>query len=199
MKSLREAKGLTMKDAARDLGLPYTTYVNYEKGDREPSSETLILIADYYNTSVDYLIGKSNTPAEAIPYAPTGKAPILGNIPAGVPNWASGDIEGYEPVDVKDPQNYYWLRAKGDSMIGAGIMSGDLALIRIQNYADPGNIVACRVNGDEATLKRFKQQGDTVLLLPENPAYEPYIIPVSDFDTGYAQILGVLVETKRKY
>lgn len=199
MKLLREAKGLTMKDAAKEIGLPYTTYVNYEKGDREPSSETLILIADYYCTSVDYLIGKTPIPVEAIPYAPTGKAPILGSIPAGAPNWTTGDIEGYEPVDVVDPQNYYWLRVKGDSMIGAGIMSGDLALIRMQNYADPGNIVACRVNGDEATLKRFKQQGNTVLLLPENPLYEPYVIPASDFDTGYAQILGVLVETKRKY
>lgn len=61
MKELRQERGITMKDAARQLNLPYTTYVNYEKGTREPNSETLIQIANFYNTSIDYLLGKSDT------------------------------------------------------------------------------------------------------------------------------------------
>lgn len=60
IKSLREEKHITMKEAAKQLGLPYTTYVNYEKGYREPNSETLIDISNFYNTSIDYLLGKSN-------------------------------------------------------------------------------------------------------------------------------------------
>lgn len=51
MKELREERGITMKEAASTLDMPYTTYVNYEKGVREPNSETLIKIADFYNTS----------------------------------------------------------------------------------------------------------------------------------------------------
>lgn len=66
MKPLRESRGLTMKEAAKEIGLPYTTYVNYEKGTREPSSETLILIADYYGTTVDYLIGKTSCIVEEV-------------------------------------------------------------------------------------------------------------------------------------
>ncbi|MGN0974930.1 MAG: helix-turn-helix domain-containing protein, partial [Gemmiger sp.] len=61
MKELRQERGITMKDAAQQLNLPYTTYVNYEKGTREPNSETLIQIANFYNTSIDYLLGKSDT------------------------------------------------------------------------------------------------------------------------------------------
>ena len=59
MKELRAERGIPMKEAARQLEVPYTTYVNYEKGFREPNSEMLIKIASFYNCSVDYLIGKS--------------------------------------------------------------------------------------------------------------------------------------------
>lgn len=58
MKELREERGITMKEAASTLDMPYTTYVNYEKGVREPNSETLIKVADFYNTSIDYLLCK---------------------------------------------------------------------------------------------------------------------------------------------
>lgn len=59
IKELRESKGISMKEAARLLDLPYTTYVNYEKGLREPTSELLIQIADFFGVSIDYLIGRS--------------------------------------------------------------------------------------------------------------------------------------------
>ena len=58
MKQLREEKGLNMKDVAKALGMPYTTYVNYEKGAREPNSETLIQIANFFGVSVDFLVGR---------------------------------------------------------------------------------------------------------------------------------------------
>ena len=63
IKDLRESKGINMKEAARLLGMPYTTYVNYEKGLREPTSEILIQIADFYEVSIDYLVGRNSDPA----------------------------------------------------------------------------------------------------------------------------------------
>lgn len=57
LKSLREEKGLNMKELAKLLNIPYTTYVGYEKGQRDPSSDVLIKIADFYNTTVDYVLG----------------------------------------------------------------------------------------------------------------------------------------------
>lgn len=59
IKELREAKGINMKEAARLLAMPYTTYVNYEKGQREPTSEVLIQIADFFDVSIDYLVGRT--------------------------------------------------------------------------------------------------------------------------------------------
>lgn len=59
IKELREARRLNMKEAARALNLAYTTYVNYEKGFREPTSEVLILLADFYETTVDYIVGRN--------------------------------------------------------------------------------------------------------------------------------------------
>ena len=63
IKQLRESKGLNMKEASRILNMPYTTYVNYEKGLREPTSEVLIQLADYFETTVDFLVGRDFIPA----------------------------------------------------------------------------------------------------------------------------------------
>ncbi len=60
IKELREQKGINMREAAQQLDMPYTTYVNYEKGLREPTSEVLILLANFYETSVDYLVGRTD-------------------------------------------------------------------------------------------------------------------------------------------
>jgi len=67
IKELREARGLNMREAARLLNMPYTTYVNYEKGFREPTSEVLIQLADFYETSVDYIVGRISS-TDVLPF-----------------------------------------------------------------------------------------------------------------------------------
>ena len=64
LKELREQRGWNMKQAARELGLPYTTYVSYEKQDREANSELLIKFSEFYNVSIDYLIGATDDPTK---------------------------------------------------------------------------------------------------------------------------------------
>jgi len=212
LRALREEKGLSQADLGKLVGLSKSSINMYERGEREPSMETLEGIADIFNVDMNYLhcktdvknqyqedLKRSSLPSDAIEYIPTGRVPILGRIPAGAPIMETEYIEGYEAVDVSHPENYYYLRVQGDSMVGAGIQSGDLVLIKIQSCAENGQIVACRVNGDEATLKRFRRVGDMVILSPENDAYEPILVPVSEFDTGYAAILGIMVELKRKF
>lgn len=61
LKRLREARGLNMRETAKLLGIPYTTYVNYEKGLREPTSEMLIALADFFDVSIDYLLGRGSS------------------------------------------------------------------------------------------------------------------------------------------
>lgn len=65
IKELRKAKGINMKEAAQMLNMPYTTYVNYEKGLRKPTSEVLIQLATFYETSVDYIVGHCPDPSPA--------------------------------------------------------------------------------------------------------------------------------------
>lgn len=78
LKELRLSKGLNMKETAAALGLPYTTYVNYEKSLREPNSETLIDLAHFYNTTIDYILGKTDDP---INYECD---PVLDEIPSSI-------------------------------------------------------------------------------------------------------------------
>ena len=116
--------------------------------------------------------------------------PILGTIRAGRPTLAVEEVAGYAPAEVARPEEYFYLRVAGDSMVNAGIRPGDLVLIRRQDTAENGQIVACILNGEDATLKRFRCQGDVVILQPENPAYEPQIVSAREFETGTARILG---------
>lgn len=119
----------------------------------------------------------------------THQIPILGVVTAGFPILAQENIEGYLPWDG-DP-NCFALRVRGDSMVGAGILSGDKVVVRPQPTAMDGQIVVALL-GDEATVKRLCLRGGRVLLMPENPAYPP-------IDGSEATILGLVKAVVREY
>lgn len=102
--------------------------------------------------------------------------PVVGQIACGSPDFAEQDIEDYVrlPESLTGKGEFFFLRAKGFSMIEAGIDPGDLVLIRKQNYADAGKIAAVLVDGSEATLKRFypERENGRVRLHPENSEME---------------------------
>jgi repressor LexA len=123
----------------------------------------------------------------------TFEIPLLGAVAAGVPILAEQNVERYVefPVSfVPQDAESFLLTVKGDSMRDAGILSGDLVLVRRQSQASPGEIVVALV-GDEATVKVLSREGDSYVLMPRNPAYAP--IPVTD-DT---RILGRVVRLVR--
>ena len=175
IKELRERKGLNMKEAAALLNMPYTTYVNYEKGLREPTSEVLILIADFFETSVDHLIGRDGAILEGVsnilPLPESRSYPLIGTIACGEPILAEENISEYIqfPGDIDAD---FCLRCKGDSMINARIYDGDIVFIRKQDQVETGEIAAVRI-GDEATLKRvyYIPGSDRVTLRACNPLY----------------------------
>ena len=196
---LRKRAGYSQTELADKLKISRSAIGMYESGKREPDFETLEALADTFNVNMDTLLGKaSDTSAlsNTINYNEHYLAPIVGSIPAGYPATALEDIEGYEPIPYPDTENYFFLRVDGDSMINAGILPGDLVLIKKQDYAEPGQIVACRVNGDEATLKRYKPSNSAVVLMPENSDYEPQVVSTEDFVTGYAGIIGVAKQVR---
>ncbi len=118
-----------------------------------------------------------------------GQIPVIGVVTAGMPILAFENMEGTMAWDG-DPACFA-LRVRGDSMIGAGILSGDKVVVRPQDTADDGQIVVARLE-DEATVKRLSLQNGQVLLLPENPDYAP-------IDGRNAQIVGVVKAVVREY
>ena len=107
-------------------------------------------------------------------YSTTVDIPILGRVAAGMPIMAAENREGSLTLDaslVKNQESFA-LRVNGDSMINAGILDGDIVVVRLQQGADNGDIVVALM-GEEATVKRFYREKDKIRLQPENPTMEP--------------------------
>src|SRR5881396_1217576 len=101
--------------------------------------------------------------------------PIVGNVAAGTPILAEQNIEDHVLMSSDlAKEGYFLLRVRGDSMVNAGILDGDLVLVRPQHEASNGSIVVALVDGD-ATVKRFERSNGHVKLIAENPAYEPIV------------------------
>lgn len=190
IKQLREAKNISMAEAARLLNIPYTTYINYEKGDREPNSEMLIKIASFYDVSVDYLIGRQDfTATNIFPLPQTKVIPLLGDIACGEPILAEENIDDYIKIDKDIPADFA-LRCKGDSMINARIFDGDIVYIRQQPDVENGEIAAVLIE-NEATLKRVYKYPRRIELRAENPTIKPF--EYSDEEMNAVRILGKAV------
>lgn len=123
--------------------------------------------------------------------------PLVGSIAAGAPTLAAEDVEDYLAVPrsfAPDDREHLALRIKGDSMVGAGILDGDLVVVRKQDNARDGEIVAALLEGvaePEATVKRLRRRDGRVMLVPENEALEP--LEMTD-----GRILGVVTAVLRK-
>jgi len=107
--------------------------------------------------------------------------PVVGRVAAGEPILAEQHIEDYQQLDpgMFRPRADYLLRVHGDSMKDAGILDNDLLAVHSTQQVENGQIVVARI-GEEVTVKRFRQRGSIVRLLPENPEYEPIRIDLKD-------------------
>lgn len=136
--------------------------------------------------------------AGATPCNPAQVAPLLGTVRAGLPMYAVENIEGYIPIRQTDGAKYFWLNIRGDSMNAAGMNEGDQILVREQPEVENGEIAVVLVNGDEATVKCFRREGDLVILTPRssNPAHQPQVY---DLKKTPVQVLGRVVECRKGY
>jgi repressor LexA len=123
---------------------------------------------------------------------PADRVPIVGDVAAGSPILAQECIEDYLAFDTGGREGeFFALRVRGESMINAGILSGDLVVVHRQSTANNGEIVVALL-GDEATVKRLSRRNGHVWLLPENEAYSP-------IDGDRAQLLGKVAAVVRRY
>jgi len=146
-------------------------------------------------TVVEGSLGKAPRPAPSNDEAGVS-IPVMGRIAAGVP------IEAIQhqthaiavPPAMLGAGEHYALEVRGDSMIEAGILDGDTVIIRNASGANPGEIVVALIDGEEATLKRFRRRGASIALEAANPAYETRIFPPER-----VRVQGRLVGLIRRY
>lgn len=122
--------------------------------------------------------------------------PILGKIAAGVPIEAVQNEIGRiaVPADMVSDGEHFALEVRGDSMIGAGILDGDVVILKRAESAESGDIVVALIDAEEATLKRLRKRGNSIALEAANPAYETRI-----FGPDRVRIQGKLIAMMRRY
>ena len=129
-----------------------------------------------------------------LPNSATAPVPVIGTVTAGKPITAYEDITGYIgfETDGYDPAELFALRIRGESMINAGILDGDIVIVYKTDYAENGDFVVAMVDHDEATVKTFYKERGHYRLQPENDTMDPMI-----FDE--VEILGRVIGLKRYY
>jgi repressor LexA len=122
--------------------------------------------------------------------------PVMGRIAAGTPIEAIQNKSSVinMPPDLLSTGEHFALEVRGDSMIEAGILDGDIAVIKKSEAADTGDIVVALIDEEEATLKRFRRRGASIALEPANTSYEVRILP-----PNRVRIQGKLVGLFRRY
>lgn len=203
LKQLMKERKLNYDRLGQLLEMKPQSLNRYVLGQREPKARVVMDMAERLEVDARWLQGYDvpRHGGAADPMALPGQKslPVLGVIRAGVPDLAQQEVLGYMAADIKGSSSeYFYLKVKGDSMLHAGICPGDYVLIHVQPDAEDGQIVACLLNGEEATLKRYYRKGDWVILQPENPAYQPILVPLRDFEEGRARIVGVAMRLTRK-
>jgi repressor LexA len=186
-------------DTVRERGYPPTVR---EIGEAVGLTSSSSVHAQLANLEKKGLLRKDPTKPRAMTLA-TDEAraagtvvPLIGRIAAGSPVLATEEVEEYVavPSDFARHGDHFALRVTGDSMIGAGILDGDLVVVHPQDAASDGDIVAALLPGpaeDEATVKRLGHDGPRVMLIPENPGLSP-------FEMIDGRIVGKVVAVLRK-
>lgn len=183
----RTGKPPSLRQAALDLGVSHTAV-----------AQSLKLLEDkgYLKREGRYsrTLHLLNRARETAALQRWREVPIVGRVTAGLPMYAQEDWDGSIVVDsaLYRGRNLFALRIRGESMTGAGILNGDLAICEPRQYAQNGEIVVALIGGEEATVKRFFLHADHMELRPENPDY-----PTLRYRFGEALIQGKVIGIQR--
>ena len=164
----RTGKIPSLRQTGADLGVSHAAILQLFQGLEEKG---YVRREGRYSRTVHLL----NRAGEALAEQRSREIPIIGRIAAGLPMYAQEEWDGTLVVDssvYRDP-HLFALRVEGDSMVGAGILDGDLVICEPRQFAEDGEIVVALVNHEEATVKRFYLHKNRIELRPQNEKYEP--------------------------
>ncbi|ERT60788.1 LexA family protein [Megasphaera vaginalis (ex Srinivasan et al. 2021)] len=199
LKKLREENGFTQKDLADKLKLTPKAISFYELESREPSGDALVNMAKIFGVTTDYLLGNSDFPLsnEIEPPKDNKQIPIIGTVTCGPNGLAYEYIDGTVAIDSSLYGDIRAFHCKGDSMIGLGIFDGDIAIARMQNDIESGELAIVIINGDEGTLKRVRKADSVIVLESANPEYPPRIF--AGKEANKVRIVGKVIEVRKSF
>ena len=200
LKELRKQHALSQTDFANILGIGQSTLSGWETGKFQIDDDSKKKIADYFDVSIDYLMGYSDIaqlPGYMGTVSENKKIPIIGSVKCGTNGLAFEYLDGYVSIDESFSGNVVAFRCKGDSMKGVGINDGDIAIVRQQDDVESGELAVVVVNGDEGTLKRVRKFDGGIILEAANPDYPPRVFTGEDLNI--IKIMGKVLETRKKF
>lgn len=199
IKNARIAKGLTQESVAKYMDVTRNAVGAWENGRALPPAKNFPRLASFLGVSTAYLQMESDYPyGNEIPMPEDLlKIPIIATVKCGVNGLAFEEDGGFVNVEKKHGEDLRAFMCKGDSMINEGIHDGDIAIVRIQDTVESGELAIVVINGDEGTLKKVHIQKDAIILESANPAYPARVF--TGVDRAIVHIVGKVIETRRKW
>lgn len=204
IKRLRIENNMTLEQLGDKVGVGKSTVRKWENGMiANMRRDKIAKIADVFNVSPSYLIGWDNNvgPINGTKHkAPGVTINVLGRVAAGVPIEAIEDIIDTEEIsaELASTGDFFGLQIHGDSM-EPRMYEGDVVIVRQQDDAESGEVIIAMVNGDEATCKRLKKYDGGIMLLSNNPRYEPIVFTNEEIEEKPVRIIGKVVELRGKF
>lgn len=205
IKERRIVMNYTQEELAQKLGLQKSAIAKYENGRVENIKRSVIArMAEILGCSPSYLMGWDNNVGPVTNGTKHKKwgatINVLGRVAAGTPIEAIENIIDTEEIDeeMASTGEFFGLQIHGDSM-EPRMYEGDVVIVRQQDDAESGDVVIAMVNGDEATCKRLKKYNDGIMLISNNPKYEPMVFSNEEITEKPVNIIGKVVELRGKF
>ena len=188
----------TRQDMCDALGVKYTTFTDWVKGNSYPRIDKIELMANYFGISKADLVEK-HLP-DNVKRAQGAVINVYGRVAAGIPLEMIEDIIDTEeiPEEMAKTGEFFGLRIRGDSM-EPRMKEGDVVIVRKQDDAESGDTVIATVNGTDATCKRLKKYADGIALIATNPSYDPMYFSSEEIASKPVRIIGRVMELRAKY
>lgn len=186
----------TRTDMCEALGVKYTTFTDWVKGNSYPRIDKIELMANYFGIEKSDLVEDRSTKHPNRSFTIN----VYGRVAAGIPLEMIEDVIDTEeiPEDMAKTGSFFGLQIHGDSM-EPKISDGDIVIVRQQDDAETGDTVIATVNGTDATCKRLRKYRDGIELISTNPSYEPMFFSNQEIKSKPVRIIGRVVELRAKF
>ena len=188
----------TRQDMCDALGVKYTTFTDWVKGNSYPRIDKIELMANYFGISKADLVEEHLS--DKLKRAHGVVINVYGRVAAGIPLEMIEDIIDTEeiPEEMAKTGEFFGLQIRGDSM-EPRMKEGDVVIVRKQDDAESGDTVIATVNGTDATCKRLKKYADGIALIATNPAYDPMYFSNEEIVSKPVRIIGRVMELRAKF